>query len=1226
MSPAPVSQVGGGRTTLIGRGEPRRFRPRLSLGYHQDLYALVAQLRDRDTDDRVLRVRRAIDAAEARRVQLRQFGVDDDDMQPTVYYIATLRLLRDLILQGWVPDSDDDGIYILPPMLTPGGEDPSEAKSDLRNSFRFAVADQLLSPSVADFIAKMERHDVGSLFADGPELASRIQKARNMGTPEAAIRPVLELVIADSRDEATGLRLQDVWRYARLQWSIPYQTTPGRNMHYLVRDEAGPNRPIIGIAALGNAILGLAQRDDALGWSVHSLARRLDSSSPAEQRKIVRHLLAFIHAEADRIYVDDFKLDGLSPQEAVAYLHGSEQAADSARRGALQRAGDDRTAEYLLIREAHNLVEDGRADDVDWAAVATTQLYRRKRSANLGDTLRAIAVFEGAGVAEDPKRMRELLWAEDGRRAVETVLRRIKQQAVAENVMEIITCGAVSPYQQVLGGKLVAMLMTSPQVVNDVKRRYAGKISLIASGMAGRPIRRKPALSLLTTSSLYAFGSAQYNRVRVPGDVVGASGDIRYERVGITDSFGTVQFASDTTESLIAAARLANNKRRIVNHLFGEGMSPKLRSLRMGLDALGLRPEEFLRHHSPRLLYAVPLATNADDVLLGLTRTPKYVLPASGGDSTTQAIAAHWHDRWLKGRLARPETLDIIRGIERDDHLLSRVASDLGASSYGDSTSAHPTAISDLRVANTNGPISFVEKLYRNANSYADRLTTEELDWIHVDLGLDDYLLQSAKDGWQIVVTGNPGDGKTFLIERLRATLTTQYDAVVITDANACTDAEVLASWRTCHETGRAFVLAINEWPLFELRRLARSEGFEPVDEAVRQVQSAVYYGEAPEPPKGKVAVIDLNLRNVLAPSVVTAAIERLTDDRFVADLADADPARRNVDRLRTSRVQARLAALLDQASRRGEHATMRQLMGFLAYIMTGGTDATGRIMSQGSGRYLYANAVFEGGEGPLFNLVRRSFDPATVTHPDLDEHLWRGTTDPNDWLDPTDVPVAAAYSSDDEQEQCFKVAKRRFFFEHARGADLLGLLPADETEFDRVLHEGVNGDPQLVREMVLAVNRFFEPDCSKDEDNRLTLWQSHRYDVRAPATFVALYSQPADDITVCGPRLAEWVTAWLPEKLRRVNQFALIANSQSERPSRIILDREVYLTLREAAVGLGRSTWSRSVARKVTRFVDEQHRVFHEQKPLSDLEIRNVDTNLRAKVQVRRQPARYEL
>lgn len=1216
----------GARANLVGRGEPRRFRPRLSLGYHQDLCGLVTDLRDRDTDDRVLRVRRAIDAAEARRVQLRQFGVDDDDMQPTVYYIATLRLLRDLILQGWVPGSDDDGIYILPPILTAGGEDPSGAKSDLRNSFRFAVADQLLSPSVTDFIAKMERHDIASLFADGPELANRIEKARKKRKPETAIRPVMEQVTLDSRDEATDLRLQDVWRYARLQWSIPYQTTPGRNMHYLVRDEAGPNRPIIGIAALGNAILGLAQRDDALGWSVHSLAQRLDTASTAEQRKVVRHLLAFIQSEAERIYTDDFDLAGLTRRDAVTYLYDTERSADSARRGALQRAGDDRTAEYLLIREAHNLVEEGRPDDVDWVGVATTQLYRRKRAANLGDTLRAIAVFDEAGVAEDPKLMRELLLFEDGRRAVETVLRRIKQQAVAENVMEIITCGAVSPYQQVLGGKLVAMLITSPQVVADVKRRYAGKISLIASGMAGRPMRRKPALSLLTTSSLYAYGSAQYNRVRVPGNIVDAPGDIRYERVGITDSFGTVQFASDTTESLIAAARLANNKQRIVNHLFGEGTSPKLRSLRMGLDALGLRPEEFLRHHSPRLLYAVPLASNASDVLLGLTRTPKYVLPISGGEQTTQAIADYWSERWLKGRLARAETIGILRESRRDDQLLSRVASDLGASTYGDLSTVRTTSISDLRFANTDGPISFVEKLYRNANSYADRLTTEELDWIHVDLGLDDYLLNSAKDGWQIVVTGNPGDGKTFLIERLRATLTTQYDAVVITDANACTDTEVLSSWRSCHENGRAFVLAINEWPLFELRRQARSAGFDPVDEAVRQVQSAVYYGEPPEARKGKVAVIDLNLRNILAPSVVTAAIGRLTDDRFVVDLADADPARRNVDRLRTDRVQVRLAALLDQASRRGEHATMRQLMGFLAYIMTGGTDATGRIMSQGSGRYLYANAVFDGGEGPLFDLVRRSFDPATVTHPDLDEHLWRGTTDPNDWLDPADVPVAAAFSPDDEREQTFKVAKRRFFFEHARGADLLTLLPSDERDFDRVLHEGVGGDPQLVREMVLAINRFYEPDCSKDEDNHLTLWQSHRYDVRAPATFVALYSQPADAISVSGPHLAEWVTAWLPDELQRASQFALTANGQSERPSRIVLDREVYLTLREAAVGLGRSTWSRSVARKVTRFVDEQHRVFHDQKPLSDLEIRNVDTNMRAKVQVRRQPARYEL
>ncbi len=1192
------------------------------------LGALVSDLQGRDLGGQIECIRASIDTAEAHRLQLGGFGVAPDDLQPTVYYLATLRLLRDLLLQGWTAGADDDGIYILPPSVAPAGEDPSGAKSDLRDSFKFVLADQLLSDSVTSFIARMEKQGVASLFADGPELASRLARIRKEDVSEFgdAIRPVLQLISPDERDDDTGLKLQDIWRYARLQWSIPYQQTPGRNLHYLIRDAAGPGRPIIGIAALGNAILGLSQRDDALGWSSVALERRLHGATSSERRKLARHFVDFMRAERERVYSGDLGVERLSSEAAIARLTEMARVADSKRRADLLRAGDDRTAEYSLIREAHDLVESDRADDVQWTAVAETQLYRRKRAANLSDTIRTLAVFDAVGIEDRPQRVVDLFQSEEGRRALDTTLRRIKQQAIAENVMELITCGAVAPYNRVLGGKLVAMCMASPQVVRDVKDRYEDKVSLIASGMAGRPIRRQPALALLTTSSLYAVGSAQYNRVRIPGGLANREGEIRYERVGTTDSFGTSQFASDTLESLVAVARLANSKQRVVNNLFGEGMSPKLRSLRMGLDGLGLRPDDYLRHHSPRLLFAVPLATNALDVLLGLTRRPMYILPPNGGTATTDEIARYWYDRWAKGRLARPDTLPRLRETRREEHLLSRVASDLGSSAYATYRSPEPIAVTDLRVQNSDGPISFVEKLYRNANSYADRLSLEELDWIHVDLGLDDYLLSGAKEGLQIVITGNPGDGKTFVIERLRETLVTEHDAVVITDANACSDEDILSSWRSCDANGRAFVLAINEWPLFELRRLARAEGFAPVAEAVRQVQSAVYFGNAPAPPIGRVVVIDLNLRNVLAQRVVTAALDRLTDDRFVSELADADPAKANVARLRTQRVKSRLAALLEQVSRRGEHTTMRQLMGFLAYVITGGTDSASRIMSQGDGRFLFANLVFEGGIGPLFELVRRSLDPALVTHPDIDEELWRGTTDPNDWLDPHDVPPAPASCADEEREQCFRVAKRRFYFEHARGDDLLRFLPSDEAEFDRVLNKGLEGDPQLVREMILAINRFFEPDCTEDEDDRVTLWQSHRYDVRTPTAFVALYSQSADLIRAEGPELASWVEAWLQADMKRVGRFSLTAANTHGDPTRLLIDRDVYLTLREAAVGFGRSTWSRSVARRVTRFVDELHRHFHSPRALSDLEIRNVDTNLRAKVHVQRNPRKYEL
>ena len=125
----------------------------------------------------------------------------------------------------------------------------------------------------------------------------------------------------------------------------------------------------------------------------------------------------------------------------------------------------------------------------------------------------------------------------------------------------------------------------------------------------------------------------------------------------------------------------------------------------------------------------------------------------------------------------------------------------------------------------------------------------------------------------------------------------------MITDANACSDTEVLAAWRSCDENKRAFVLAINEWPLFELRSRARDEGFDPVDEAVRQVQEAVHT-DCPRASSRALTVVDLNLRNVLAPRVTLAAVERLTADRFVSELDDPDPASANVARLRSQRVQ----------------------------------------------------------------------------------------------------------------------------------------------------------------------------------------------------------------------------------------------------------------------------------------------------------------------------------
>ena len=46
----------------------------------------------------------------------------------------------------------------------------------------------------------------------------------------------LQLVEADKRCELTGVKLADIWRYFRFTWSLPYNTSPGRNLYFLIRD------------------------------------------------------------------------------------------------------------------------------------------------------------------------------------------------------------------------------------------------------------------------------------------------------------------------------------------------------------------------------------------------------------------------------------------------------------------------------------------------------------------------------------------------------------------------------------------------------------------------------------------------------------------------------------------------------------------------------------------------------------------------------------------------------------------------------------------------------------------------------------------------------------------------------------------------------------------------------------------------------------------------------
>lgn len=1229
---ATLTVEGRSRTSPAAGSRYRRFRPRLVLGYQQDLQSLIEELTAMRTAEARVVLDLAIERLDERQEALQKFGLSGMDLTPTVRYGATLRVLRDLVSQGWTIREDDEGVILdAPGRAAVRLDDPEAAKESIRRSFAFARDAQLREPSTLEFIKTTERRGVERLFTSGAELATRLTEQGPAG-----IQPVLQVIEPGTRDETTGIWLQDVWRYARHFWSIPSQSTPGRNLFYLVRDAALPDRPLIGIAALGNPVLGLAKRDDHFGWSANGLERRLPDLDARKRREISGHLFRVLRDATEATYSGDLGVPAnplTAAATTVAALEEIERRSAADRLAKLDAAGEERDADYLLIREAQNAADHGDVDSVDWESVARTALYRRKRAGALADLYRALATLTDLGFTERGGNLPKALAEADGRRAIETALRRIKQEALASNVMELITCGAVPPYRAVLGGKLVALMMLSRQVVADVEQRYGDRVSIIASAMAGRPVSRPAKLALITTSSLYeAYGSSQYNRLKVET----GKGALAYGKVARTESFGTVQFAPDTVHALNDVARHSDSNRREVNNLFGEGTSPKMRLIRTGLEALGLDANSFLRHNSRRIIYGVPLCTNTDDVVLRMSTRPRYLLPP--GEEGTAVLVDYWRDRWLSSRVTRPDVLESVRGEEFEGFRLSRETDRLTSGSGGGGGSGSRRAGrvgtgiesgADIGVTGQSGEQgdhTFIERLYRSTNSYADRLTPDELESIHVDLGVDNYLVEQAEAGRQIVVTGNPGDGKTHLIERLRPKLEA-LGARVITDANACTDDEILEQWVASRDDGKPFVLAINEWPLYVLQRLATKSDFTPVAEALRQVTTARFFVEVHRPADAteNVVVVDLSLRNLLAASVVERVIDRLTQDRFFVGLNAADPAIANRDALREPQVRDRLVQLLELVAARTGHVTMRQLVGFVAYLITGGQSATDRVRAgQDTLGFVYSNLAFQGGVGALFEAVCAVFDPAEITHPDWDDRLWLGDTDARDWLGK--APPGPMTLNESERNSAYRAIKRRFFFEHKNGTDLLALVPTDEQEFQETLRSGEEATAAVVRDLVLALNRFFEPDCADTDKDHVQLWQSHRYDVRAPSTFVSFHALSYQHLRIEPLKTAPWVEAWLPAEQVDRRSFALVATWENSDVAVVEIDRELFLTLIEAERGLGRSSWSRTATRRITRFIDRIHGSVERESPIEDIRIRNVESDLDERFAIQRDPARYQL
>lgn len=555
----------------------------------------------------------------------------------------------DLVAQGWTVKVDRLGPLFLPP--APQGDRDAE-KERIRSQEHLRRDEQLRKPSVRRFVKGMERPrphrgqlvSIFDLMRDGRELAGAL-----MGDPcgRTAIQPYVQIV-DDSTCELTGFKLKDIWRYFRHTWSNAYATVPGRSMPILVRDGATPHHAVIGLAAISSPVVQIAERDTWMHWETDQFLRELQRN-PSD--KLACWIAHRIQVQQEEIYVDDLLRDSvLQPSDlskptddVIARLK-----ADAER----HRQRHHRSA---TIREVRNIEHDA------WVVRAETDLFRSKRSAALAEAL-DVRMTLGPYLLPHPTGdgLRQALGDSRAFARLRRLVRRARGERVGTVIADLTVCGAVAPYSALTAGKLVGALAVSPTVLAAYRDKYA-RPSEIASAMAGRPIVREARLSLVATTSLYGTGSSQYNRLFWPAEVVGGEPGQRmgFFELGRSRSFGTSHFTDISVEALVRLSTLNDASVR-VNSLFGEGVSPRLRKVRLGLAALGWPTNELLKHGRERILYGVPLVSNLRDYSLGIDRAPDYLMDVSLPDADAR-ISAWWLDRWALRRAAQPAVQEVVQ-------------------------------------------------------------------------------------------------------------------------------------------------------------------------------------------------------------------------------------------------------------------------------------------------------------------------------------------------------------------------------------------------------------------------------------------------------------------------------------------------------------------------------------------------------------------------------------
>ncbi len=519
----------------------------------------------------------------------------------------------------------------------------------------------------------------------------------------------------------------------------------------------------------------------------------------------------------------------------------------------------------------------------------------------------------------------------------------------------------------------------------------------------------------------------------------------------------------------------------------------------------------------------------------------------------------------------------------------------------------------------------------------AENISNEQREELHIRTAVDQYLEAAIEAGYRIILTGNPGDGKTqhLLYHRLQHSsfysnpyyspdendaLSDASDIYYEPDASRESNDVVLDRLQTATAESIPGILAINDGPLHQMLQFDQHE-YSFLKAIERQAQHQLVYNGSREVGNEAteidsqiqediethgIVVIDLSNRNVLTEDTVRSALDHILS-AFEINSEEETHISWNLSRLTMSNherdngssspeiddVHQNLVRILQSVSRASPtyHYTIRDLFQFLAYVTTGG-ERSGR--PDFDKKWRYYNLAFDPPTGEtspsrIARVLGKEFTVDRLVNPQTDSKLWMLA---KKHVDQNEVTEEA--SAEEAVREEYLDLKRKFLFEPIEevGDTNDALLESSGDGFAEHLD---GSDDEIIYPIIRRINSYFEPEIQSSE--KLQIWTSHTYLTKSTDALISKQRLTANNFECRRPRLnnelrsaesldSEDVTQAI-EYLPDHYYFSYVGDDNDQR-STLAVTQALYDALSGLDVGIPYELRDDEEERRLLRFMEE--------------------------------------